>query len=108
NHMGLETILVHGWKGRMRFMGDDNYTDPWVLWKNNRLERFHNRQPLFLAIVAAAFLWTAWALRRTKLLWVGLALSLGLEMCLTNLTCYYYSMFIVAAGLMAARPALGP
>ena len=50
---------------------------------------------------------TVWALRRTKLLWVGTALSLPLVMSLTNLTCYYYSMFIVAAALASVRPMLG-
>ena len=28
-------------------------------------------------------------------------------MCLTNLTCYYYSMFIIGAALVAVRPQLG-
>ena len=54
------------------------------------------------------FLWTAWALRRTKFLWVGIAIGPALVMSLTNLTCYYYSYFMVAAGLVLLRPQLGP
>ncbi len=44
---------------------------------------------------------------RPSSLWVGTALSLPLVMSLTNLTCYYYSMFIVAAALASVRPMLG-
>jgi len=107
NHMGLESMMVHNWEGRMRFGRDDNLDDPFMDWKKGRLERFRNLRPLFIAIVLTLFGWTVWALRRTKLLWVGTALSLPLVMSLTNLTCYYYSMFIVAAALAAVRPTLG-
>ncbi len=107
NHMGLESMMVHNWEGRMRFGRDDNLDDPFMDWKKGRLERFRNLRPLFIAIVLGIFGWTVWALRRTKLLWVGTALSLPLVMSLTNLTCYYYSMFIVAAALASVRPMLG-
>ena len=108
NHMGLETILVANWDGRMRFLRDDNMDDPFEGWKQARLDRFKMMKPLFLLICAAVFGWTAWALRRTKLLWVGLALSTCLVISMTNLTCYYYSLFLVAPALVAARRALGP
>jgi cell division protein FtsW (lipid II flippase) len=49
-----------------------------------------------------------WALRRTKLLWVGMALTVPLVISLTNLTCYYYSLFMVAGALVLARPQIGP
>ena len=108
NHMGLETMLVHDWNGRMRFTRDDNLDDPFKDWKQGRLDRFKRMKPVFFAVIAGVALWTAWALRRTKLLWVGVALSLPLEVSMTNLTCYYYSMFIIAAVLVLARPELGP
>ncbi|HWA74961.1 MAG TPA: hypothetical protein VG937_21615 [Polyangiaceae bacterium] len=107
NHMGLETMIVSDWQGRMRFGQDDNLNDAFENWKKGRLERFQQRKPLFLLIVASIFAWTVWALRRTKLLWVGTALSLPMVMCLTNITCYYYCFFIVGAVLTAARPQLG-
>jgi hypothetical protein len=107
NHMGLETMVVHNWEGRMRFGRDDNLSDPFEGWKKGRLERFRELKPLFIGIVLATFAWTVWALRRTKLLWVGTVLSLPLVMCLTNLTCYYYSFFMIGAALVAARPQLG-
>ncbi|MCC6216852.1 MAG: hypothetical protein IT376_18480 [Polyangiaceae bacterium] len=107
NQMGLETNLVHTEKGRMRFTRDDNLDDPFKPWKEGRNERFKRIKPLFLAIVAFVGLWTAWALRRTKHLWIGLCLSLPLVMSLTNLTCYYYSMYIIAPALMVVRPGFG-
>jgi hypothetical protein len=108
NHMGLETMLVHDWQGRMRFTRDDNLDDPFQGWKQGRLDRHHKLRYVHAGIVVLVFLWTAWALRRTKLLWVGEALSAPLVMSLTNLTCYYYSMFILCAALAKARRPLGP
>jgi hypothetical protein len=107
NHMGLETMLVHNWDGRMRFTRNDNLDDPFQEWKEGRTERFAKSKLLFYAIVLLVLGWTAWAVRRTKLLWVGMGLSLALVLSLTNLTCYYYSMFMIAAPLALARPALG-
>ena len=108
NHMGLETMVVHNWDGRMRFTRNNNLDDPFQGWKDGRNERFKKARPLFLAIVLGLFAWTVWALRRTKLMWVALPLSLPLTMALTNLTCYYYSMFMVAGALVAVRPTFGP
>ncbi len=108
NHMGLETMLVHNWSGRMRFLRDDNMDDPFEGWKQGRLDRFKTMKPLFLLICAGVFAWTAWALRRTKELWVGLSLSVCLVISFTNLTCYYYSLFLVLPALVAVRPSLGP
>jgi hypothetical protein len=108
NHMGLETMLVANWDGRMRFLRDDNMDDPFEGWKQGRLDRFKMMKPLFILICAGVFGWTAWALRRTQLLWVGLALSTCLVISLTNLTCYYYSLFLVVPALVKVRPSLGP
>lgn len=108
NHMGLETMLVHDWKGRMRFTRDDNLDDPFQGWKQGRIDRHKQLKWAHVAIIAAIFLWTAWALRRTKALWIGQALAAPLVMSMTNLTCYYYSMFILCAALAKARRPLGP
>ncbi len=52
----------------MRFTRDDNFDDPFQGWKQERIDRFEARQLIFKAIVVIIALWTAWALRRTKLL----------------------------------------
>lgn len=108
NHMGLETILVHNWDGRMVFTRDDRLDDPFEGWKDGRTTRKEQRKPLFLAINAFMLLWLAWTLRRTRQLWIGMALSVPIIISLANVTCYYYSVFIAGAVLARARPALGP
>jgi hypothetical protein len=108
NHMGLETMLVHDWEGRMVFSRDDRLDDPFELWKSGRTERKHALRPIFIAINLFMIAWLAWALRRTRLLWIGMAMTVPLVICLTNLTCYYFSIYLAAAVLARARPALGP
>ncbi len=124
NHMGLETILAHDWvpslrsftdgtwrdepNGRMRFSRNDNLDDPFDDWKKGRLDRFEALKPVYLVLVAGLMAWTVWALRRTKLLWVGQALSLALCMSLANVACYYFSMFVIASALVRVRPMLAP
>lgn len=107
NHMGLPTIVSHTWEGRMRFTRNDNLDDAFKPWKDGRNERKDAREPLQKAILVGTFLWIAWALRRSQLLWLGPALSLPLVMCITDLTCYYYSMYIIAAVVAAARRSVG-
>ncbi len=108
NTMGLKTIEVHTWKGRMHFARNDQLTDPFEEWKAGRASREDAWRPVHLALLGLIGLWTLWALRRTKLLWVGIPLGLMMAMSATNLTCYYYSMFLVGALLMEVRPAFGP
>src|SRR5262245_5149715 len=108
NHMGLETMLVHDWQGRMVFTRDDRLDDPFEGWKAGRTERKQALRPVFLAINLALLGWLAWALHRTRLIWVGLALAVPLIPCLSNLTCYYYSIFLCVAALARVRPELGP
>ncbi len=108
NHMGLRSIMAHSWDSRMRFGRNDNLDDPFQEWKQGRIDRNAAQKPIRFAIIAFIALWTAWSLRKTKLLWVGPILSVPLIMCTTELTCYYYSFFMVACALIRQRPALGP
>jgi hypothetical protein len=108
NTMGLKTMLVHNWDGRMRFTRDDNMDDPFAGWKQGRLDRYQMLKPVFFGIIGAVFLWTAWALRRTKLLWVGIAIGFPLVISIVDLTCYYYSMCMTAAALVVVRRQIGP
>ncbi|HEY6077337.1 MAG TPA: hypothetical protein VIW29_00945, partial [Polyangiaceae bacterium] len=107
NHMGLESVMVHNWDGRMRFLRNDNQDDPFEGWKANRSTRFKEMKPIYFAIVLGIAAWMVWALRRTKQLWLCLPITLPLLCALTNMTCYYYSLFIVAAAMVHVRPALG-
>jgi hypothetical protein len=108
NHMGLKSMVAHDWESRMRFGRNDALDDPFQGWKQGRIDRVHNRSLLLHGITALIALWTIWALRRTKLLWVGMALSVPLMMCLSELTCYYYCFFLAPAALILVRPTIGP
>jgi hypothetical protein len=108
NHMGLKSIIAHDWDSRMRFGRNDALDDPFQGWKQGRIDRNDNRAPFRNGIILALFGWTAWALRRTKLLWIGMAMSVPLMMCMSELTCYYYSFFLAPAALIRVRPTLGP
>ena len=108
NHMGLESVMVHNWDGRMRFLRNDNQDDPFEGWKVNRGTRFKQMKPIYLAILAGIVAWMVWAMRRTKLLWLCIPLSLPLVCALSNMTCYYYSLFITLCALVHVRKALGP
>lgn len=107
NHMGLPTIISHNWEGRMRFTRNDNMDDAFQSWKDGRNRRIEKLKVVQYGTFLGFFLWIGWALHKTRLLWVAPALSLPLVMCLTDLTCYYYSMYIAAAVLTLPRRSIG-
>ena len=108
NRMGLETMVQHDWDRRMRFLRDDNLSDPFEVWKRERSARLDRLKPLYVLVIGFVFAWTLWALRRTKLLWAAVPLGLPLVVAVADPACYYYSMFIVTALLIRQCPSLGP
>lgn len=108
NNMGLKSIVAHDWDSRMRFGRNDALDDPFQGWKQGRIDRSDNRALFRNSLILVVLLWTAWALRRTKLLWIGMALSAPLIMYMSELTCYYYSFFLAPAALILLRPTIGP
>ena len=108
NHMGLETMMVHNWDGRMRFTRDESLSDQFQPWKEGRTQRKHERMPFMIAIWIVVAGWIVWALHKTKHFWLGLPLSIPLVMSLTNMTCYYYVIFIAFAAVMRVRASVAP
>jgi len=108
NHMGLETMVAHDWDGRMVYARDERLSDPFEGWKDGRTERTRAWRPVLIAINLLLVGWLAWALRRTKLLWVAFALSVPIICSVLNLTCYYYSIFLAPAALALVVPSIGP
>ncbi len=108
NNMGLEMLAAHNWDAKMVFMIDERLADHMQGWKEAYTARVTALSPLLTAVTALVLGWMAWALRRTKLLWVGMALSLPLLMSVLNLTCYYYAMFVAPAALVLLCPAIAP
>jgi hypothetical protein len=103
NNMGLQTIISHGLEGRMQVTRDEKQLDPFKKWKDMRRERLHAYRFFYAAIVLAVGLALARVAWRSKSLWTVQALSLGLLVSIVEVTCYYYSMFILAAFLSRLR-----
>ncbi len=108
NHMGMQVLFEHSWEGRMRFAKDDSHDDPFEGWKKGRLERMQAWRPVSVAIWLGLALWTVWVLSKCRHFWVALPMSLPLVGSLTNITCYYFVMFVAFASLIRLRPSLGP
>lgn len=103
NHMGLKTIVSHGLDGRMQHTRDNKLMDPFINWKQMRRDRFEQLKPVYLAIVLGVAGALVYVLRRVRSLWIALSLSVVMVASLVELTCYYYSFFILAVLLSRIR-----
>lgn len=103
NHMGLRTIASHSLEGRMKHTRDEKLMDPFINWKQMRRDRFESFKPIYFVVVAGIAVALAYVLRRVKSLWIALSLSVVMVAATVELTCYYYSFFILAALLSKVR-----
>jgi hypothetical protein len=103
NNMGLETVLSQSYEGRTEFAYDPKLVDGFERWEALRRDRLAAFRPLHLVLLAALFIAFIAAVRRVRSLWIAQALSLGYVVGLVELTCYYYSLFILAALLSRHR-----
>jgi hypothetical protein len=107
NHMGLKTLVATSPDNRMKFARDNRLKDPFEGWKAARRDRFHTLLPVYAGIVVLFAGMLALACWRIKSVWMAMALSLILVVSLVEATCYYYSIWIVAALLTRVRPTMG-
>ena len=103
NNMGLATILAQSYEGRMEVVRDEKLLDPFSKWKEMRRDRLKSFRPFHIVLVAGLAIAFIKVVRRVKLLWIAQALSLALVISMVEVTCYYYSMFILAAVLSRHR-----
>jgi hypothetical protein len=103
NNMGLETVLSQSYDGRMALLTDPKAMDPCLRWEEHRRARLCAFRPLQAVMVLALGVLFIAVVRRVKLLWVAQALGLPLVIAVVELTCYYYSMFLLAALLSRHR-----
>jgi hypothetical protein len=68
-----------------------------------RRERLKSFRPLHIVLLAALAIAFVKVVSRVKSLWIAQALSLAIVISLVEVTCYYYSMFILAAFLSRLR-----
>jgi len=103
NNMGLETVLSQSYAGRMAFNWNPKAVDPCQRWEELRRERLRAFRPLHIVLLAGLAVAFLAVVRRVKSLWTAQALALPFVISVVELTCYYYSMFLLAALLSRHR-----
>jgi hypothetical protein len=103
NNMGLPTILAHSYSGRMEFVRNEKHVDAFDDWKQMRTDRLKAFRPLQLVLLVGVGILFVVVVRRIKSQWTALALSLVVFVGCLEVTCYYYSIFILAAILSRHR-----
>ena len=107
NHMGLRTLFAFSPAASLGALSDPALLDPTTPWVLARAARLAS---LGIAYRLAAFgivALTAFVVWRARTAWLAMALSLPLIVALTEPSCYYYSVWVVALPLTLARPAVG-
>jgi hypothetical protein len=103
NNMGLETVLSQSYAGRMAFTWNPKAIDPCQRWADHRRERLRAFRPLHVVLLLGLGIGFVAVVRRVKSLWTAQALALSVVIAVVELTCYYYSMFLLAALLSRHR-----
>jgi hypothetical protein len=103
NNMGLETVLSQSYAGRMAFTWNPKAVDPCQRWEEMRRDRMRAFRPLHVVLVLGLLVGFVAVVRRVKSLWTAQALALSVVIAVVELTCYYYSMFLLAALLSRHR-----
>jgi hypothetical protein len=103
NNMGLSTVLSQSWSGRMKFVRDEKLLDPFGPWKEMRRDRLKAFFPFRAIVLLTLFVGFFYVVRRIRSLWKAQALSVLWVVCLVELTCYYYTMFLLSAMLSRLR-----
>lgn len=108
NHMGLRTVVSYRPDTRGTWLRDGASIDPWQKWKDTRVEKFHEAQPLFILLLIGLAGLIYLAVRQTGgELWIAAALGTGYIVAGAELTCYYYCFFIGMACLHEKRREVG-
>jgi hypothetical protein len=103
NNMGLETVLSQSYAGRMASSWNMKAVDPGQRWRQLRSDRLSAFRPLHVVLVLGLVVGFVAVVRRVKSLWTAQVLALAVVIAVVELTCYYYSMFLLAALLSRHR-----
>jgi hypothetical protein len=107
NHMGLRTLFSYTPSVTIAKLADHTLLDPSVPWALARSARLASLDVAYRAAAAAIALLVLFAAWRLRTLWLAVALSLALIPALTEPSCYYYSVWVLALPLARVRPAVG-
>jgi hypothetical protein len=103
NNMGLKTVLSFSPATRSAVIGNFWLDTPWDTWSDARHRIFQQRQVLFWLLLVA-FVALLARLVEAQDDWVALVLGATLVPVGTELTCYYYSVFVLFALLWRRWP----
>ena len=106
NNMGLKTIVAYEHDMRAQRTRNQSLADPFEIWKNARNRAFERRKILFGLLVVGFMVLLGWAGEKADD-WVVLCLGVGMIAVATELTCYYYSIFLAFGLLWHKREELG-
>jgi hypothetical protein len=107
NHMGLKTVVAYDHDTRARLSAPLGLEeDPFLVWKEARRRVFEERVYLFAGLVLGFLILLARAVKNEED-WVAAVLAVGLVPVATELTCYYYSVFLAFGFLWARRESIG-
>jgi hypothetical protein len=107
NHMGLRTLFAFAPGASIGALSDHSLLDPSTPWVAARLARLARHAVAYRAAAGGVLLLLVFATWRVRAAWLAVALSLALVPALTEPSCYYYSVWVLALPLARARPAVG-
>lgn len=103
NHMGLRTLFSVTRDARLERLVDTSLVDPASPWAEARRARLSDTRPFYWLAAGSLVGFLAMTVRRTRTVWIALCLSLLLIPALTDPSCYYYSIFLLATPLCLLR-----
>jgi hypothetical protein len=98
NNVGLKTVLSFSPSTRAAVIGEFWLDTPWDTWSEARHRVFEQRQPVYWLLLIAFIALLARVVAEQED-WVALVLGTALVPVATELTCYYYSVFLLFAFL---------
>ncbi len=106
NHMGLRTLFSYSSDTALGLHLSASAVDPVVPWQDARNARVEALWPWFVSLKLTLIVLALWVLVRVRTLWVALSLSVTLVPMISEPSCYYYSMWLLALPLLRVRPIL--
>ena len=106
NHMSLRTLFSASPNIRLVELQDARQLDriePWIRARRARLDEYRVAYWLTAAALLAGFAYTVWRLRTA---WLAVCLGMLPILSVTDPSCYYYSLWLLAAVASRARRSL--
>lgn len=103
NHMGLETLFAYSPGARLSDLLDMRLLDPGLPWGEARLGRASEYRTAYLGVAGIIAIFVIAVCSQLRTSWLVIPLSLPLISAFTDPSCYYYTVWVLAAVLVKAR-----